>query len=132
PCANFHRARPRQKWRGPSTGSCASELGVSMYAVIRTGGKQYRVKEGDVLSVERLPGDEGSKITFEQVLAVGEGANLKVGAPTVSGAKVDAEIVLQGRARKVIVFKFKRRKNYKRTKGHRQYFTRIKVNGISA
>lgn len=114
------------------TGRRAPENGESMYAVIRTGGKQYRVKEGDVLSVERLPGDVGSTITFDDVLAVGEGAELKVGTPHVAGAKVDAEIVLQGRARKVIVFKFKRRKNYKRTKGHRQYFTRIKVNGISA
>lgn len=103
-----------------------------MYAVIRTGGKQYRVQEGDVLSIERLPGDVGSKISFDEVLAVGNGDGLKVGAPTVAGAKVDAEIVLQARARKVIVFKFKRRKNYKRTKGHRQYFTRVKISGISA
>lgn len=103
-----------------------------MYAVIRTGGKQYRVSEGDVFSIERLPGDVGDKISFDDVLAVGAGGDLKVGDPNIAGAKVDAEIVLQGRARKVLVFKFKRRKGYKRTKGHRQYFTRVKINSISA
>ncbi len=103
-----------------------------MYAVIRTGGKQYRVQEGDVLSVERLPGDVGSTIAFDDVLLVGEGADVTIGAPTVAGAVVNAEITLQARARKIIVFKFKRRKNYKRKKGHRQYFTRVQVKSISA
>lgn len=103
-----------------------------MYAVIRTGGKQYRVQEGDVVNVERLPGEVGDNISFDDVLAVGAGGDLKVGSPNVSGAKVAGEIVLQGRARKVLVFKFKRRKGYKRTKGHRQYFTRVKVNSITA
>ena len=103
-----------------------------MYAVIRTGGKQYRVKEGDVFAVERLPGDVGSTITFDDVLAVGEASGLKLGNPVLKGAKVEAEILLQARARKVIVFKFKRRKSYKRTKGHRQYFTRVVVKSIAA
>lgn len=103
-----------------------------MYAVIRTGGKQYRVAEGDVLSVERLPGEVGESISFDDVLLVGEGTDLKIGTPNVDGAKVEAEIVLQARARKVRVFKFKRRKNYKRMKGHRQYFTRVQVKSISA
>lgn len=102
-----------------------------MYAVIRTGGKQYRVSEGDKLRVERLPGDVGSSIAIEDVLMIG-GDSPKVGAPTVSGAKVTAEIVAQDRAKKVIVFKFKRRKNYRRKRGHRQHYTEIKVTGIQA
>jgi large subunit ribosomal protein L21 len=102
-----------------------------MYAVIRTGGKQYRVKEGDQLNLERLPGEAGETITFEDVLAKGEGADLQVGTPTIAGAKVSAEIVRQARAKKIIVFKFKRRKNYMRKKGHRQYYTRVKITGIA-
>ncbi len=103
-----------------------------MYAVIKTGGKQYRVKEGDVFNVERLREDVGAELTFDEVLAVGEGASIKIGKPHVAGAKVSATIVAQDRARKIIVFKFKRRKNYQRKRGHRQYFTRIKINSISA
>ncbi len=103
-----------------------------MYAVIRTGGKQYRVAEGDVVNVERLAGDVGSKIAFDDVLAVGQGSDLKLGTPTISGAKVEAEILAQERAKKIIVFKFKRRKGYKRTKGHRQYYTRVKVTSIAS
>ena len=103
-----------------------------MYAVIRTGGKQYRVSEGDVLDVERLEGDAGASITFDDVLAAGEGADLKVGTPTLDGASVKAEIVKQARGRKIIVFKFKRRKNYQRKKGHRQYYTRVRITGIDA
>lgn len=102
-----------------------------MYAVIRTGGKQYRVSEGDKLRVERLPGEVGSSIDLDDVLMVG-GDSPKVGTPTVSGAKVTAEIVAQDRAKKVIVFKFKRRKNYRKKRGHRQHYTEIKVTGISA
>ena len=102
-----------------------------MYAVIKTGGKQYRVAEGDVLAVERLDGEQGSTITFDDVLAIGSGDGLKLGKPTVEGAKVEAEVLAQGRAKKVIVFKFKRRKGYKRTKGHRQYFTRLRVKSIT-
>lgn len=103
-----------------------------MYAVIKTGGKQYRVKEGDVFNVERLREDVGAELTFDEVLAVGEGASIKIGKPHVAGAKVSATVVAQDRARKIIVFKFKRRKNYQRKRGHRQYFTRIKINSISA
>ena len=101
-----------------------------MYAVIRTGGKQYRVKQGDTFNVERLPGEMGAKITFGEVLALGEGETLKIGAPLVAGATVTASIVAQGRAAKVLVFKFKRRKNYQRKKGHRQYFTRIRIEAL--
>jgi large subunit ribosomal protein L21 len=103
-----------------------------MYAVIRTGGKQYRVKQGDYLSVERLAGEVGETLTFNDVLAVGEGEALKLGAPLLEGASVTATIIQQARAKKIIVFKFKRRKNYKRTRGHRQYFTRLKIAEIAA
>lgn len=100
-------------------------------AVIRTGGKQYRVAEGDLLRVEKLAGDPGSKITFEEVLMIG-GDQPKFGKPLVSGAKVEAEIVAQDRADKLIVFKFKRRKKHRKKQGHRQYFTQVKITGVKA
>lgn len=103
-----------------------------MYAVVQIGGRQYRLQEGDIVAVERLEGEKGSELTFDRVLAVGEGADLKIGAPTVDGAKVTATILAQDRAKKILVFKFKRRKNYMRKRGHRQYFTRLRVTGISA
>jgi large subunit ribosomal protein L21 len=102
-----------------------------MYAVIKTGGKQYRVSEGDRLRVEKLPGEPGAQITFDEVLMIG-GEKVAVGTPVVKGAKVRAEIVTQGRDKKVIVFKFRRRKNYRRKRGHRQPFTELKITGISA
>ena len=103
-----------------------------MYAVIKTGGKQYRVSEGSVLRVEKLDGAAGDKIEFDSVLLVGEGEDVKVGTPFVKGSKVEATVQSQGRSRKVEVIKFKRRKNYKRTQGHRQAYTEIRVTGISA
>jgi large subunit ribosomal protein L21 len=102
-----------------------------MFAVIQTGGKQYRVAEGDKLRVEKLTGDVGAKVTFDKVLLIG-GEAVKVGTPLVSGAKVSAEIVAQGRDKKLIVFKFRRRKNYRRKAGHRQPFTELKITGVSA
>lgn len=102
-----------------------------MYAVIKTGGKQYRVTEGDHLRIEKLPGDIGATLTFDEVLMVG-GDKVAVGTPVVKGAKVTAEIIAQDRAKKVIVFKFRRRKNYRRKRGHRQPFTEIKITGVSA
>jgi large subunit ribosomal protein L21 len=99
-----------------------------MFAVIRTGGKQYRVTPGDVLEIERLPGEAGASIIFSEVLAAGS----KIGAPLLSGASVAAEIVAQDRAPKVIAFKKKRRKNTHRKRGHRQLLTRVKINSISA
>ena len=102
-----------------------------MYAVIKTGGKQYRVTEGDRLRIEKLPGDVGATLTFDEVLMLG-GDKVAVGTPLVKGAKVTAEIVAQDRAKKVIVFKFRRRKNYRRKRGHRQPFTEIKITGVSA
>lgn len=98
-----------------------------MYAVINAGGKQLKVQNGDVVAVERIAGEAGSKITFDKVLAVGEGANLTLGTPLVPGAKVEAEIVEQFRGPKLIVFKMKRRKGYRRTHGHRQELTKVKI-----
>ncbi|MCB1526640.1 MAG: 50S ribosomal protein L21 [Hyphomicrobiaceae bacterium] len=101
-----------------------------MYAVIKTGGKQYRVAMDDVISIEKLEGDAGSSIEFEDVLMVGEGASVKVGAPTVSGAKVVAELVEQTRGPKVIAFKKRRRQNSRRKRGHRQDLTKIRITSI--
>ena len=102
-----------------------------MYAVIQTGGKQYRVEQGDKLRVEKLPGDVGAKVVFDKVLLVG-GEALKVGRPLLEGAKVEATITAQDRAKKIIVFKFRRRKNYRRKQGHRQPFTALQITGITA
>ena len=102
-----------------------------MYAVIKTGGKQYRVSEGGRLRVEKLAGEVGDKLEFGEVLMLG-GDKLRVGAPFVKGAKVSAEIVAQGRDRKIIVFKIRRRKRYRRKGGHRQPYTELKITGISA
>jgi len=102
-----------------------------MYAVIRTGGKQYRVAEGQKLRVEKLAGNAGDKITFNEVLFVG-GDTPKIGRPFVSGASVAAEITGQDRGKKIVVFKFKRRKNYRRKSGHRQPYTELKITGITA
>jgi large subunit ribosomal protein L21 len=103
-----------------------------MYAVIKTGGKQYVVNEGDTLKVEKLSGEVGSKVQISDVLAVGEGEALKVGTPTVEGAVVTAEILEQDKHKKIIVFKKKRRKGYTKKQGHRQSFTNIKVESIKA
>ncbi len=102
-----------------------------MYAVIKTGGRQYKVQAGEHLRVEKLPGNPGDKITLADVLLVG-GDKLQIGQPTVPGAKVEATIVAQDRARKIIVFKFRRRKNYRRKQGHRQPYTELKIDTISA
>jgi len=101
-----------------------------MYAVIKTGGKQYRVTEGQSLRVEKLPGEPGQKVKFNEVLLVG-GDKLKIGQPTVAGASVEAEILGQGRGPKIVIFKFRRRKNYRRKQGHRQPYTQLKITGIT-
>ena len=103
-----------------------------MYAVIKTGGKQYRVSQGDVLKVEKLNGEVGTSVEIGSVLAVGEGDGIKVGAPTVEGAKVIAEILAQGKNKKVTIFKKRRRKGYTKKQGHRQLFTSIKIQDIKA
>ncbi|MBM3570348.1 MAG: 50S ribosomal protein L21 [Alphaproteobacteria bacterium] len=103
-----------------------------MFAVIETGGKQYRVAKGDVIEVERLDGDKGAKLALERVLMVGEGDKVKVGNPALAGAKVTAEVVAQDRADKVIVFKKRRRKNSRRKRGHRQHLTVLRILDIAA
>lgn len=104
-----------------------------MYAVIKTGGKQYRVREGQVLRIESLNAEAGDVVTFDQVLMVGEGADVKVGAPVIEGAKVEATVEANGRGKKVTIIKFRRRKNRsKLKKGHRQNYTEVKIGKISA
>lgn len=104
---------------------------MDAYAVIETGGKQYRVKQGDVLEVERLEGETGAKVTLDRVLALSNGSELTVGTPVVAGAAVAAEIVGQLRGEKVVNFKKKRRKGYHRKIGHRQELTRLRVQSIA-
>ncbi len=102
-----------------------------MYAVIKTGGKQYRVAQGDKLRVEKLAGNVGDTVTLGDVLLVGGGDGVKVGKPLVGGAKVEAKIVAQDRGKKLVIFKFRRRKNYRRKTGHRQPFTALEITGIT-
>ncbi len=103
-----------------------------MYAVIETGGKQYKVSEGDTIFIEKLEAEEGSSVTFDKVLVVGDGENVKIGAPAVDGASVTANVVKNGKAKKIYVFKMKRKKNYRRKKGHRQPFTKVVIEKINA
>lgn len=103
-----------------------------MFAVIRTGGKQYKVAEGDVIYVETLEGQKGDELTLSEVLAVGQGGQLTMGSPLVQGASVTATILGQDRAEKVIIFKKRRRHNYRRKKGHKQHITVLKVKSITA
>jgi large subunit ribosomal protein L21 len=102
-----------------------------MYAVFRTGGKQYRATQGERLRVERLEAEVGANIEFDEILLVGEGADIKVGSPLVAGGKVAARVTAQGRGKKIDVVKFKRRKNYKRQLGHRQQYTEVEITSIS-
>ncbi len=101
------------------------------YAIIKTGGKQYRVEPGTTLRISSLPGDAGAAIEFNEVLLGSDGSASRVGVPTLAGAKVTGEIVKQARGEKIVVFKFKRRKNYARKRGHRQGFTEVRINDIS-
>ena len=102
-----------------------------MYAIIATGGKQYKVSEGDIITIEKLGVEAGEKVTFDQVLVVG-GDDLKVGAPTVDGASVEASVVKEGRGKKVIDYKYKRKTGYHKKNGHRQAFTQVKIEKINA
>ena len=101
-----------------------------MYAVIETGGKQYKVAKNQEVIIEKLAVNEGDKVEFDRVLLVADGADVKLGKPVVEGAKVAAEVVEHGRGKKVSIIKFKRRKNYLRRKGHRQHFTKVKITDI--
>ena len=102
-----------------------------MYAVVRSGGKQYRVSPGSSVRVEKLSGEVGASIMLEDVLMIGGEGDIKIGAPTVDGASVNGTIVAQGRGAKIRVFKMKRRKGYRRSQGHRQDYTEIRIDGIS-
>lgn len=103
-----------------------------MYAVFRTGGKQYRASKGDTLKVEKLDAAEGDKVEFAEVLLVGNGASVKIGNPLVAGGKVQATVLTQAKAKKIEVIKFKRRQNYYRNRGHRQHFTLLEITGIAS
>ncbi len=103
-----------------------------MYAVIKTGGKQYRVAAGDKIRVEQIPADIGAEITIDQVLAVGAGDQLSVGAPLVSGATVSATVLSQGRGEKIRIFKMRRRKHYRKQQGHRQNYTELFIGRIAS
>jgi large subunit ribosomal protein L21 len=101
-----------------------------MYAVIKTGGKQYKVAPGEQLKVELIPADVGAQIVLDQVLMVGDGEAVRLGQPTLAGATVNATVVAHGRGEKISIFKMRRRKNYKKHQGHRQSFTELKIDGI--
>ena len=103
-----------------------------MYAVIKTGGKQYRVAVGQKLKIEQIPADIGQEISLDQVLSVGEGEALQIGAPFVAGAVVKATVLAQGRHDKIKIFKMRRRKHYRKTQGHRQNYTEIRIEAINA
>lgn len=102
-----------------------------MYAVFRTGGKQYRAAKGDVLRLEKIEADEGATVTFDEVLLIGEGADVKVGDPLLAGGTVSGKVLSQGKTKKVNVIKFKRRQNYLRKGSHRQLYTEVEITGIS-
>lgn len=103
-----------------------------MYAVIRTGGKQYRVSQGDVVEIERLTGEPGETLAFDEVLLLGDDGSTQLGRPIVAGAVVKGEIVDQFRGRKIIVFKMRRRKTYRKKQGHRQEMTRVRITAVEA
>jgi len=103
-----------------------------MYAVIQTGGKQYRVAEGDTLKVERICADEGASVELDRVLLVADGGDVKVGKPYLDGGRVTAMVKSHGRGKKVKIIKFRRRKNHLKRQGHRQWFTELEITGISA
>jgi large subunit ribosomal protein L21 len=103
-----------------------------MYAVVSTGGKQYKVQKGETLRIEKIPGEVGGKVTLDQVLLVADGESIRVGRPMIEKAAVQASIVEQDKAKKILVFKYKRRKRYRRKAGHRQPYTAIRIDGIEA
>jgi large subunit ribosomal protein L21 len=103
-----------------------------MYAVVNTGGKQYKVQQGEILRVEKIPGDVGSPVTFDRVLMFSDGEDVSIGQPVLENIAVEGHIVEQGKAKKIIVFKYKRRKRYRRKQGHRQTFTAVQIDNIAA
>jgi large subunit ribosomal protein L21 len=103
-----------------------------MYAVVKTGGKQYKIQEGEILRFEKIPGDVGSPVKFDQVLMFSDGENIQIGQPVLEDVAVEGHIIEQGKARKIIVFKYKKRKRYRRKLGHRQQFTAVQIDSIKA
>jgi large subunit ribosomal protein L21 len=103
-----------------------------MYAVVNSGGKQYKVREGEILRVEKLPGEVGSPVTFDRILMLADGEDVNIGQPVLEGVAVKGHIVEQGKAKKILVFKYKRRKRYRRKRGHRQDFTAVRIETIEA
>jgi large subunit ribosomal protein L21 len=103
-----------------------------MYAIVETGGKQYKVAEGDVLFIEKLDVEDGAEVTLDKVLLVNKDGNVVVGSPTVAGATVTAKVLKHGKAKKIIVFKYKAKKNYRRKQGHRQPYTQVQIAKINA
>jgi large subunit ribosomal protein L21 len=103
-----------------------------MYAIVKTGGKQYKIQEGDVIRVEKIPGDLDNLISFDRVLMFSDGENVRIGRPSLDDVTVKGHIVEQGKAKKIIIFKYKRRKRYRRKQGHRQQYTAIKIDQIEA
>jgi len=107
------------------------KAGTDMHAIIETGGKQYRVTEGDTIFIEKLPVEAGETVTFDKVLSVTDGDKLTVGTPTVAGASVTAAVEKNGKAKKIVVYKMKPKKNYRRKQGHRQPYTKVKIDKIT-
>jgi large subunit ribosomal protein L21 len=103
-----------------------------MYAIVNTGGKQYKIQQGDILRVEKIPGEIGSSVSFDKVLMFSDGENVSIGRPVLDNVAVEGHIIEQGKAKKIIVFKYKRRKRYRRKQGHRQQYTAIKIDSIQA
>ena len=103
-----------------------------MYAIIQTGGKQYRVSEGDVVSIEKLTAAEGEEVVFDQVLTVVSDSDIKIGKPVVEGAKVTAKVVEHGKGKKILVFKYKAKSNYRKRQGHRQPYTKVEITKVVA
>lgn len=103
-----------------------------MYAIVHTGGKQYKIRQGDVLRVEKIPGEVGSPVSFDRVLMLSDGKNVSIGRPVLDNVAVKGHIVGQGKAKKIIVFKYKKRKRYRRKQGHRQQYTEIKIDHIES
>lgn len=103
-----------------------------MYAIFASGGKQYRAAPGDVVRLEKLNVEAGEPVTFDNVLLIGDGDSINIGAPTIAGAKVEAKVKANGRADKIIVVKFRRRKHHRKQMGHRQHYTEVEITGISA
>ena len=101
-----------------------------MYAVVNTGGKQYKVQQGEVLRIEKIPGDVGSSVTFDRVMMFSDGETVSIGQPVLDNVAVEGHIVAQGKAKKILVFKYKRRKRYRRKQGHRQEFTAVQIDSI--